>query len=266
MNNQENKIITLTTDFGQCDWFVGTMKGVILSIAPQTTIIDITHNIPQGDVKAASFSLLSSFKYFPENTIHIVVVDPGVGSERKAIVVKTKRYWFVAPDNGVLSYALNIDKALDIRLIENDKLTIKQTGNTFHGRDVFAPIAAYIAMGIEPTQIGKKLKNYVKISLPVPKYETNEIVGEIIYIDHFGNAITNIPFTKESDFLGCTVIAGNRVIGKVHNFYAAVPKGESLAVPGSMGFIELAVRDGDISKTYNLKIGTKVELLKTSRQ
>ncbi len=263
MNNWKNNIITLTTDFGQCDWFVGTMKGVILSIAPQSKIVDINHNIPQGDIKAAAFSLLSSFRYFPENTIHVVVVDPGVGSERKPIVVKTKRYWFVAPNNGVLSYALNVDKALDIRLIENNKLTLKQTGNTFHGRDVFAPIAAYIAMGIEPTQIGKKLKDLVKIRLPIPKIRENKIVGEIIYIDHFGNAITNIPL--ESDFIGYTVIAGNKIIGKVQNFYAAVDKGFPLAVPGSTGFIELAVRDGNISKKYNLKVGTKVELLKTNR-
>lgn len=264
MNNQENRIITLTTDFGLCDWFVGTMKGVILSIAPQSTIVDINHNIPQGDIKAAAFSLLSSFRYFPENTIHVVVVDPGVGSKRKAIVVKTKRYWFVAPNNGVLSYALNTHEIVDIWQIENDQLTLKRTGNTFHGRDVFAPIAAYIAIGIEPTQIGKKLKGLVKIRLPVPEISENKIDGEIIYIDHFGNAITNIPFKKESDFLGCTVIAGNRIIGKVHNFYAAVDKGMPLAVPGSTGFVELAVRDGDISKKYNLKIGTKVELLKTN--
>jgi len=264
MNNQENRIITLTTDFGLCDWFVGTMKGVILSIAPQSTIVDINHNIPQGDIKAAAFSLLSSFRYFPENTIHVVVIDPSVENKRKAIVVKTKRYWFVAPNNGVLSYALNTHEIVDIWQIENDQLTLKRTGNTFHGRDVFAPIAAYIAIGIEPTQIGKKLKGLVKIRLPVPEISENKIDGEIIYIDHFGNAITNIPFKKESDFLGCTVIAGNRIIGKVHNFYAAVDKGMPLAVPGSTGFVELAVRDGDISKKYNLKIGTKVELLKTN--
>lgn len=265
MNNQENRIITLTTDFGLCDWFVGTMKGVILSIAPQSTIVDINHNIPQGDIKAAAFSLLSSFRYFPENTIHVVVVDPGVGSKRKTIVVRTKRYWFVAPNNGVLSYAINIDDIVEIREIENDQLTLKRTGNTFHGRDVFAPVAAYIAMGIEPTQIGKKLKDLVKIRLPIPKIRENKIVGEIIYIDHFGNVITNIPFKKESDFLGCTVIAGNRMIGKIHNFYAAVNKGASLGIRGSTGFIELAVRDGDISKKYNLKIGAKVELLETNR-
>ncbi|MGC8885791.1 MAG: SAM hydrolase/SAM-dependent halogenase family protein [Verrucomicrobiia bacterium] len=260
MQQKNQPIITLTTDFGTRDWFVGTMKGVILSIAPNAKIVDITHEIPPGDIKSGAFALFAAYSYFPENTIHIAVVDPGVGSNRKPIAVKTNSYWFIAPDNGVLSYALINEEIKDIRLIENEKFLLKPLGNTFHGRDVFAPAAAHIATGISGTKIGKKLTEFLRLEFPKPIIFKDRIEGEIIYIDRFGNAITNIKFKPDCSYYNCQVYIDNRPVARVRRCYADVQKGKAVAVPGSSGFIEIAVRDGNAANNMNLKVGKKILL------
>jgi len=262
MPQKNQQIITLITDFGTRDWFAGTMKGVILGIAPNVDIVDITHDIPPGDIKAGAFALFAAYRYFPENTIHISVVDPGVGSNRKPIAVKTRSYWFIAPDNGVLSYALINEEIEEIRLIENEKLMLKSTGTTFHGRDIFAPVAAYIAQRIDSSTIGKKLNQIITINFPQPCYYENEISGEILYIDRFGNAITNIKFKNETDYYNFQVFIDEKPRAIVRRFYSEAAKGEAVAVPGSSGFIEIAVRDGNAAEVLNLKPGKKVLIQK----
>lgn len=263
MLNNRQTVITLTTDFGTSDWYVGTMKGVILNISPNAKIVDITHEIPQGDIRAAAFSLLCSYKYFPKGTIHVVVVDPTVGSNRKPIAIKTDSYWFIAPDNGALSYAAMNEKIQDIRLIENERFLLKRKGNTFHGRDVFAPIAAHIAKGkISPSKIGKRLSDYIKLDYPKTEQKGNEVAGKIIYIDRFGNCITNIEFKDESEYLNSQIFIGNKKIATVCRCYADVESGAPVAVFGSSGFIEIAIRDGNAAKKLNLQTGAKIRLKK----
>src|ERR1041384_1514346 len=188
-------IITLTTDFGMADWFVGSMKGVILGIEPRATIVDIAHEVPPGDIRAGGFALAASYRCFPRQTVHLAVVDPGVGSSRQAIAVRTADYWFVGPDNGVLSFALMQEKMLlEIRRLDNDVYSRKPVSSTFHGRDIFAPVAARVALGVEADALGQKLEDYVRLPWPPTKFELNVVTGEVVYIDRFGNAITNIDF------------------------------------------------------------------------
>lgn len=256
------KVITLTTDFGVSDWFVGTMKGVILKISPNTQIVDITHSVPSHDIRAGAFALMCSYKYFPEGSVHVAVVDPEVGSKRLAIAIKTRHYWFVGPDNGVLSYALQEQDVLDIRAIENQKVRLEGVGSTFHGRDIFAPAAAHIAKGINPEFIGRKLRSFVSLPFPEVSRRDNRITGEVIYIDRFGNVITNIKFSGMDEFYGWSVVVGRKKLASVLGCYADVRDGEAVAVCGSSGFIEVAVRNGSAAEKLNLKTGTKIQLIK----
>jgi S-adenosyl-L-methionine hydrolase (adenosine-forming) len=252
-------LITLTTDFGTRDWFVGTMKGVILGIQPRAAIVDLTHEIPQGDVRAGAFALAASFHYFPKDTVHVVVVDPGVGSKRRAIAVQTEDHLFVGPDNGVLSFAVAREKIKAIRQFTNEKLFLKPVSQTFHGRDVFAPVAAHLSRGVPIQKLGTALEDFVRLPWPQPRTMRNKIEGEVVYIDRFGNAITNVPNELTH---GCAweVFAERKRICSVESFYQAVRTGRLVAVPGSSGFLEIAVNGGSAEKTLRLRIGHCVEL------
>lgn len=251
-------IITLTTDFGTNDWFVGTMKGVILRISPTAQIVDITHNIPFADIRAAAFSLLSSYHYFPAGTVNVVVVDPGVGSIRRPVAVKTQNYFFVAPDNGVLSYALEREKIIEIREIANPEYHLKPLGNTFHGRDIFAPVSAHLSNGIAVEKLGPKLNDIVRLA-PIEHHKKGKTIeGSIVYIDRFGNAITSIPFGDPDEFLEKKIYIRGKQIAPVLRCYADVKKGEPVAVPGSTGFMEIAVREASAHRKFKLKVGMKV--------
>ena len=188
------QLITLTTDFGLTDWFVGTMKGVILGIAPRATIVDITHQIPAGDIRSGAFALLGSYRFFPKGSVHVAVIDPGVGSERKAIVAETDNYFFIGPDNGVLSWTLPKERIKTIRALENEHYFLHLISGTFHGRDIFAPVAAHLASGVPTRKLGPVSKGFMRLPWPEPKRARNRIEGEIVYIDRFGNAITNLTF------------------------------------------------------------------------
>jgi S-adenosylmethionine hydrolase len=242
-------IITLTTDFGGGDWFVGSMKGVILGLNPQVTIVDITHGVPAGDIRAGAFALLASYRHFPQNTVHVAIVDPGVGSSRAAIVVRTEDYFFVGPDNGVLSFALGREKIQEVRRLENEKFFRAPVSKTFHGRDVFAPVAAHLSCGIPCSELGGTVADVVR--LPWPKQTGNH--GEVVYIDRFGNVITNIerPAVK-------VVVAGREI--SVVDFYQQVPAGQPLALIGSTGFLEIAVNGDGAASALNLNVGDPVEV------
>lgn len=254
-------LITLTTDFGHEDWFVGTTKGVILSIAPETTIIDIGHGFPGGNIRAAGFALAAAYKFFPVNTIHMAVVDPGVGSGRAAIAVQTSKYIFVGPDNGVLSMALEQEKVQAIYKLENEKYFLLPVSATFHGRDVFAPVAAHLSKDRNClSQLGPKQEGYQKCVFPQPSQDGALLRGSVAYIDRFGNAITDISNASVGNTY--QIIWCSKAAFPLKPYYQAMPPGHGVAVRGSSGFIEIAVNRGNASERYNLKVGDAVTVRK----
>jgi S-adenosylmethionine hydrolase len=250
-------IITLTTDFGTRDWFVGSMKGVILGVNPQALVVDITHEVPPGDIRAGAFALAVSCRCFPRNSVHVAVVDPGVGSHRAAIVVKTSDYCFVGPDNGVLSVALAKEKVLEIWQVENEGYLRQPVSSTFHGRDVFAPVAARLTQRVLMDSLGRPLKDYLRLDWPKPQVVGGLLRGQIVYIDHFGNAISNIESLEKS---AGTVRVPDKVQCGLKKFYQEVPAGQPLAILGSTGYLEIAVNGGHAAQKFGLKLGDPVEI------
>jgi len=255
------QVITLTTDFGTRDWFVGTMKGVILGIQPSATAVSITQEIPPGDVRAGAFALMASYHYFPKGTVHVAVVDPGVGSARRAVAVQTERYFFVGPDNGVLSFALAREKIKSIRQLTNENYFLRSVSQTFHGRDVFAPVAGHLSRGVPIQKFGPALKEFARLDWPHPRITRARIEGEVVYIDRFGNAITNIAneSLRGSSWL---VFAKRKRLCSVQTCYQSVRNGVPVAVPGSSGLLEIAVNGGSAEKKLGLKIGERIRTVR----
>jgi S-adenosylmethionine hydrolase len=260
MSPSPSRIITLTTDFGSADWFVGVLKGVVLGLNSAVRVIDLTHEIPAGDLKAGAFTLMAGYRFFPKGSIHVVVVDPGVGSQRQAIAVQTEDYFFVGPDNGVLSWALRCERVRRIVALDNDAYFLKHVSRTFHGRDVFAPVAAHLSRGVPIRKLGPALTGYQRLNWPEPKSRPGAVSGEVVYLDRFGNALTNIEGgTLEK--LGSNrlrVRIGRRPTFPLVRYYQAVAHGQPLAVLGSSGFLEIAVNGGNAGKRLGLKTGDKV--------
>ena len=240
-----NSIITLTTDFGNRDHYVGSMKGVIYTINPDVTITDITHGIPAHDIFSAAFTLRSFITYFPKKTIHIVVVDPGVGSIRKPIVLEADEKFFVGPDNGVFTYVMLEAESFRAYEISNPKYFLSSVSFTFHGRDIFAPAAAHLSLGVPIEDLGKRLLKPFTLEIQEPDIREEEIIGEVIYEDTFGNLITNIPGRMVDS--NCTLYVCDILINGVCKSYSEAPEGELLAVIGSSGFLELFVNRGRAS-------------------
>lgn len=256
------RIITLTTDFGTEDWFVGTMKGVIASINPRATVVDIAHAIHNGNVRAGAFALAASYKYFPKGTVHVAIVDPGVGGKRRAIAIQTQRYFFVGPDNGVLSFALRGERIKTVRALKNETYFLKPVSQTFHGRDVFAPVAAHLARGVSTAKFGPAMRDFVRLDWPEPKVLSKSVEGEVVYIDKFGNAITNIPATTVTS-LGREILRifkGRKRICAIGTHYQSVPARQAVAVPGSSGYLEIAVNGGNASAILGLHIGDPIDV------
>ncbi len=274
------QIITLTTDFGTQDWFVGTMKGVVLGIAPRAAIVDITHEIPAGNIRAGAFALAAGYRFFPKGTVHVAVVDPGVGGARKAIAVQTADYLFVGPDNGVLFLALAKEKIKSVHSLENANYFLRPVSHTFHGRDIFAPVAAHLSCGTPIRKFGPAQKDFIRLSRPQPRARRNRIEGEVIFVDQFGNAITDIentslnlknevvpgrrPALRSTSVSGLNasseVFAGRRRLCQVKAFYQSVRAGQAVALPGSCGFLEIAVNGGSAAKRFGLKIGDRISI------
>ena len=258
-------IITLTTDFGTADSYVGAMKGAILSINPQCNIVDITHEIGPQDIMGGCFALSGSHIFFPEGTIHVAVVDPGVGSKRCSVIIETEKYIFVGPDNGIFSFVLNTEKIKNIIEITNKSYMLPSVSSTFHGRDVFAPAAAHLSKGIPLACFGPAVNDPVILGISEPVM-TNDgrAEGEIIHIDRFGNLVTNISnlFVKN---LGknsplCAEINSVQISRFLPN-YASANEGELFYLFGSSDFIEISVRNGSACKLLNAKRGNKVTML-----
>ncbi|MDI6889512.1 MAG: SAM-dependent chlorinase/fluorinase [Thermodesulfovibrionales bacterium] len=258
-----NPIITLTTDFGYRDPFVGIMKGVILDINPAATIVDITHDIGPQNIMEAAIAIEMSFKFFPHESIHVVIVDPGVGSVRRPILVTTDYYYFVGSDNGVFSLIYNLSESLNVIHITAEHYFLPQRSSTFHGRDIFAPVAAWFSRGIDISKFGDPITDYVTMPVPAPVLvEKNILEGEVIYIDRFGNAITNIK-TKNIDELCSTPEGKPRALVKgievpLKNHYSEAGDEGLYSLINSFGYLELFVYRGSASSNFGIAVGEKV--------
>ena len=261
---ENDKIIALLTDFGTKDYFVGAMKGAILSVNANAKIVDITHEIEAQDIRAASFTLRACCRDFPYGTIFVAVVDPGVGSERRAILIEMENYFFVAPDNGVLSFVFNETESFRVFELTNEKFFARAVSATFHGRDVFAPVAAHLSQGITPNEFGAETNNFVRFEENQPRnISDTEIEAEIIHIDRFGNLITNLK--KENLPDSFTLEIGEKKIERLQNFYAENEKLKAFMIFGSANFLEVAVFQGSARKILNAEIGQKVTVEKFTK-
>ncbi|MGQ9465663.1 MAG: SAM hydrolase/SAM-dependent halogenase family protein [bacterium] len=240
-------IITFLSDFGDKDWFVSAVKAEILRINPWVKIIDITHNIKPFDVKQAAFVLKMVYKNFPEGTVHLAVVDPGVGGKRKPLIISSERYFFVGPDNGIFSYVIKDPVIYEI-------FQSAAVSATFHARDLFGPVSAKITLGVDLKLLGKRIRRCLKIPFPKIRKTGNKIYGEIIYLDHFGNCITNIPVK----FAIKRIFFNDFQIAEVRGFYQRAKPAQAIAVKGSSGYYEIAVYKGQANKNLNLKVGDRI--------
>ncbi|MCM8781374.1 MAG: SAM-dependent chlorinase/fluorinase [Candidatus Omnitrophica bacterium] len=258
--------ISLITDFGYKDNFVGVMKAVILKINPKVTIVDLCHEIEPQDVLGASFLLRGSFGYFPLGTVHLVVVDPGVGSKRKRLLVQTKDYFFIGPDNGVFWFALKDETILKIIEITNERYFLKPVSDTFEGRDIFAPVAAYVSKGECVEKFGKITDSLMPLEFPELKKNNRYLIGEIIHIDNFGNLISNIDkntfdnFTKDRRF---KIVIEGVVINKISQGYFEGSSLRPLALFDSFGYLEVAIKNGSAQKLLKVEKGAKLKVIKT---
>ncbi|RUM60497.1 MAG: hypothetical protein DSY66_04335 [Persephonella sp.] len=248
--------IVLLTDFGIEDGFSGVLKGVILSINSNANIVDLSHNVKPFDILEGALILNAHYRYFPKGSIFIVVIDPGVGTDRNPIVVKTENYYFVAPDNGVLSLVLQNEKIQKIVKIENKDLILKRDNETFHGRDIFAPVGAYLSKGYPIEKIGRELKEIKKLSIPSPYYDRDFLIGEIIKFDRFGNGITNIKELPDFEYIE---IKGYR-INKVAKSFLDGEEGKLNILKGSFGFYELFTPLDNAKEKFDLKLGEKIKV------
>lgn len=255
----KTKFIALISDFGTDEPFVGIIKGVILSKAPALTIIDITHQIPPQDIHTAAFYLMTSMPYMPKSTLFMTVVDPTVGTGRGILWAKTKNYQFVVPDNGILSWVEEHEKIMETRFISNSDLFMPRISSTFHGRDIMAPVAAAIAKGLPEKKIGPLLEDYRKIPFPRPEKAGNRVMGHILAVDHFGNAITDI--TQQYVNAKSIFTVSDRIIKGLKLTYASVTENEPLALIGSFGFLEFSIRNGNFAEAFGVKPGSEVEAI-----
>jgi len=272
-------VITLTTDFGTGDAYVASMKGVIMTINPKAVIIDICHSIEPQNILQAAFILSTAYRYFPEGTIHLAVVDPGVGSQRKAIILKTPKASFIAPDNGVLSYIIDeLDAApakpahhfspspeqrklgtgLEAIAITNPDFRRKPVSTTFHGRDIFAPAAAHLSLGVPLHKFGDSLSHVFTFRIPQPLRDNQgNLTGCVLHIDNFGNLITNI---RSGGLPGekVTIDIGNRHIDGISQFYTE--KEGLAAIIGSSGYLEISLKNGNAAAFLGMKVGDEIRL------
>jgi len=262
-------IITLTTDFGTDDEYVGIMKGVILSLNPSAVIVDITHHIDPQDLLQAAYTIYSSYRYFPQKTVHVVIVDPTVGSDRKIIAFKITDHIFLAPDNGVLTLLINERKINSIARIDNTNYFLDPVSRTFHGRDIFAPVSAHLSMGVPIIKLGTPVaqKNLICLSIPKPYFSDNgELVGSIISIDHFGNLITNINLDDlekiDNTVPGkklCINVGSYKISGLSQNYSSTIPD-HPLAIIGSRGYLEISVNSGNAANHFMVEKGDVVRI------
>jgi S-adenosylmethionine hydrolase len=260
-------IVTLTTDFGLNDHFVGTIKGVILDIVPGVEIVDICHSVQAFDVLDGALTIAQAYSYFPNGTVHLVVVDPGVGTARRPIIVTSERHHFVAPDNGVLSLIYGREERLHVRHVTAEHYYLQPVSNTFHGRDVFAPITAYLAKGVDPEKFGDEITDFVRFNAPKPKpVDSNTIRAVVLKVDRFGNLVTNVtpqdvPALFQPEPPPFKILIGKREITELHTNYAQGVPGSIFGILGSMGYLEIAANRGSAAQLLGTGKGTEVNLV-----
>lgn len=259
-------IITLLSDFGLKDPYVAEMKAVILSIHPQARIVDITHEIEKFNIRMGAFVLASATPYFPADTIHVAVVDPGVGTKRRPIIIETKRSLYVGPDNGLLMLAAQKEGIGHVYYVNNPQYMLPRVSRTFHGRDIFAPVAAHLAEGTSPSRFGPEIHDYAIPEFANPYVRKDELFGEVLHIDDFGNVVSNISASnlkKMGIREGCSLrvkLSGKTLTLKLCSAYGEVPAKTPLAIIGSGDFLEVSVNQGNASRTFKAKIGDPVRV------
>lgn len=264
--NIDPSILTLTTDFGLKDEYVGLMKGVILDINSEARVVDLSHSVTPQNLIWPNYLIYYSFRYFPKGTIHVVVVDPGVGTEREIICVKAEGHIFLSPDNGVLTKVLNEVSIQGIRKVENEEYFLSQVSDTFHGRDIFAPVAAHLSTGRSYTSVGPEVTEEIeKIDLPQVQKVSKGLKGEVIHIDRFGNIVTNIEkeMIEELNIASEDVkvqLTGREIKG-IKNSYQQVNKGGLLSIVGSRGLLEISANKENASRILEVRQGTPVEVI-----
>ena len=287
----DSSFITLTTDFGTADPYVGMMKGVILRINPRASIVDISHDVPPQSIFQGAFIIGSSHRFFPTGTVHVVVVDPGVGTSRNPLLVVTPWAIFFAPDNGVLSYVLKegLDKGNEGRAasqacpkggerpcpegaervalpneyrayhLTNPEFWLHPVSATFHGRDIFAPVAAHLSLGVPPDRLGRQVKDAICLRLPQPSWDGATLVGQVAHIDRFGNLVTNIPAgTLPSEGSMTVDVKGRRIAGLSHSYAEG---GGLLAIVGGYGNLEVSVKNGSAAQSLQAAVGDRVTVI-----
>lgn len=259
------KIIALLTDFGLKDYFVASLKGVILSINPEVSLVDITHDLPDYGLPAAAFVLQACYRFFPAGTIFLTVVDPGVGSERHLLLARSERYYFIAPDNGLLSPIIDAEKAEVMEITgENYFLTSRKT--SFEGRDKMAPVAAWLSLGIDLSELARPAKSWKKLDWPGPQITDREIRGSIIYQDKFGNLITNISQPLITSFLNSNrgssliLLAGRKKISEMAATYSQSPPNKAFFMINSLGLLEIALYASSAASLLGLSPGDNLVL------
>jgi len=263
----ESRIVTLTTDFGLSDPFVGIMHGVVLNIHPETTVVDISHAVHSYDLLDGALTIAQAYRFFPPRTVHVVVVDPGVGSRRRPIIVETDDHVFVAPDNGVLSLVEAREPKFSVRHITAERYFLQPVSQTFHGRDIFAPVAGWLSKGVAPTEFGPEISDYVCLPLPaVERIGSNSLRGVVLKVDKFGNLITNIsqpdaPELSASPPPPFRLLIAGQTITRVCRAYAEGGEDELFAIVGSSGYLEVAARQASAAEKLGAGAETPVEVV-----
>ncbi len=261
------RIVTLLTDFGLQDHFVASMKGVLLGLNPDLTLVDITHLVPPQDIRTGAFLLSQAYACFPSGTIHLIVVDPGVGTERRVLAATAGGHCFVAPDNGILSFVQKAEENFQAYEVTADHYYRKPVSNTFHGRDVFAPVAAWISRDIPMRQLGNKLDEPVLMKIPEPaRVKEGLIQAAIMAVDRYGNLITNLtpghlPEFDPARTLPFRILAGKKEITTYHKNYGEAKQGEIFIIEGSTGYIEISMRGVSAAATLGLRTGNPIGIV-----
>ncbi len=262
-----SRIITFTTDFGLQDHYVGTMKGVALNINPEAQLVDISHSVQAFDVLDGALTITQAYRYFPSETIHVVVVDPGVGTARRPILVTTEKHLFVAPDNGVLSLVYERESRLSVRHISAEHYFLQPVSSTFHGRDIFARVAGYLSKGVEAAKFGDEITDFVRFAAPRPKPVNERMLrGVVLKVDKFGNIITNftaqdVPALFQPAAPAFKLMVGSQEVSELKASYAEGAPGRVFAILGSMGYLEVAANRASAADLLGAKKGVEVGLM-----
>jgi hypothetical protein len=256
-------IITLLTDFGAKDHYVASMKGVILNLNPQCLLVDITHQVNPHDIEEGAFTLANACSYFPKGTIHLSVVDPGVGGIRRPILLVTENYFFVGPDNGLFTLVARREKVKQVVVLTKKKYFLPKVSRTFHGRDIFAPVAAHLSLGINPRAFGYETNSLKELRVQKPVMKEGKLVGEILHIDTFGNVVSNIDVAKLFRFnqnRPFVIRVGRKSIFGLKKGYSEGKKGELIALLGNNGLLEISLKEGNAQKVLKAKRGDPIQI------